>query len=156
MYKNKKIAVVVPAYKEEELIRETLSSIPEYVDRIYAVDDGSPDRTYEIMRKIAEEDPRVICMKHEKNGGVGVAIVTGYKKALQDRMDIAVVMAGDNQMNASFLTDLLEPIVNGRADYVKANRLLSPRYRIGMGKWRFFGNSILTFLTKIASWIKSC
>ncbi len=151
MYKNKKIAVVVPAYKEEELIEETLSSIPEYVDRIYAVDDGSPDRTYEVMRKIAEEDPRIICMKHEENGGVGVAIVTGYKKALQDRMDIAVVMAGDNQMNASFLPDLLEPIINGRADYVKANRLLSPRYRIGMGKWRFFGNSILTFLTKIAS-----
>ncbi len=151
MYKNKKIAVVIPAYKEEKLIGETLSYIPEYVDRIYAVDDGSPDRTYEIMLKIAKEDPRIICMKHKKNGGVGAAIVTGYKKALEDEMDIAVVMAGDNQMDASFLPDLLEPIIKGRADYVKANRLLSPRYRLGMGKWRFFGNSILTFLTKIAS-----
>jgi glycosyltransferase involved in cell wall biosynthesis len=103
------------------------------------------------MLKIAKEDPRIICMKHKKNEGVGAAIVTGYKKALEDGMDIAVVMAGDNQMDASFLPDLLEPIIKGRADYVKANRLLSPRYRLGMGKWRFFGNSILTFLTKIAS-----
>jgi glycosyltransferase involved in cell wall biosynthesis len=151
MYKNKKIAVVVPAYQEERLIGETLSSIPEYVDKIYAVDDGSTDRTFEIMQEFAKKDSRIICIKHDKNRGPGAAIVTGYRRALQDKMDIVAVMAGDNQMDPAYLPDLLEPIIEGRADYTKGNRLLNPEYRKGMSKWRFFGNSILTFLTKIAS-----
>jgi glycosyltransferase involved in cell wall biosynthesis len=151
MYKQQKIAVVVPAYKEEELIGETLLSIPKYVDKVYAVDDGSPDRTYEIIQKIAEKDSRIVPIKRKENGGVGAAIVTGYKKALQDKMDIAVVMAGDNQMDPAFMPALLAPIVDGKADYAKGNRLLSPEYRGAMNRWRFFGNAILTFLTKIAS-----
>jgi len=153
MFKKRKIAAVVPAYEEEELIGETLSSIPKYVDKIYAVDDGSPpsDRTFEIMQELAKKDPRIVCMRHEKNRGPGTAIVTGYKRALKDGMDIAVVMAGDNQMDPEYLPDFLEPIVEGRAEYSKGNRLLNPEYRKGMSKWRFFGNSILTLLTKIAS-----
>jgi len=151
MYKNHKIAVVVPAYNEEKLIGETLSSIPEYVDKVYAVDDGSTDRTFEIVQEFAKKDSRIVCIKHEKNRGPGAAIVTGYKRALQDKMDIVAVMAGDNQMDPAYLPDLLEPIIEGRADYAKGNRLLNPEYRRGMSRWRFFGNSILTFLTKIAS-----
>lgn len=77
MYKQKTIAVVVPAYNEGELIGETLSSIPEYVDKIYAVDDGSPDETFQIIQGIAEKDSRVIPIKVIKNGWVGAAIVTG-------------------------------------------------------------------------------
>lgn len=151
MYKQKKIAIVVPAYKEEELIKETLSLIPEYVDKIYAVDDGSPDKTFQIIQEFAEKDSRVVPIKHEKNGGVGAAIVSGYKKSLEDGMDIAVVMAGDNQMDPDYLPDLLNPIIEGRADYAKGNRLLHKEYRKGMSKWRVFGNIMLTFLTKIAS-----
>jgi len=151
MYKNHRIAVVVPAYNEEELIDETLSSIPEYVDKIYAVDDGSQDGTFRVMKKIADKDPRIVCIKHEKNRGVGAAIVTGYKRAIQDKMDVAAVMAGDNQMDPAHLPDLLEPIIEGRADYAKGNRLINAEYREGMSSWRFLGNSILTLLTKIAS-----
>lgn len=151
MYKQKTIAVVVPAYKEEELIGETLSSIPDYVDRIYAVDDGSPDRTFEIMQKFAERDPRIVPVKVIQNGGVGATIVTGYKRSLEDGMDVVVVMAGDNQMDPDYLLDILAPVVDGRADYSKGNRLFSPEYRRGMSRWRLFGNLILTFLNKVAS-----
>jgi len=151
MYKKRKIAVVVPAYKEEELIGETLSSIPKYVDRIYSIDDGSPDRTFEIIQEIAKKDPRVVCIRHEKNGGVGSAIVSGYKRALEEKIDVVAVMAGDNQMDPAFLPGLLDPIVGGKADYAKGNRLLNPGYRKGMSRWRLFGNSILTFLTKVSS-----
>lgn len=151
MYRGRKIGVVVPAYNEEMLIGETLSGIPEYVDKIYVVDDGSTDRTAEIVEEFAKKDNRIILIRHEKNRGVGAAIVSGYKKALEDGMDIVAVMAGDNQMDPAFLPDLLDPIVEGKADYAKGNRLLSPEYRRGMSKWRFFGNSILTLLTKIAS-----
>ena len=66
-------------------------------------------------------------------------------------MDIAVVMAGDNQMDPAYLPNLLDPIINRQADYAVGNRLQTPEYRKGMSPWRFFGNAILTLLTKIAS-----
>jgi len=153
MYKEQKIGVVVPAYKEEEFIGETLSGIPDYVDKIYTVDDCSPDNTAEVIKEfqIQNKDKRIVLTRHERNKGVGAAIVTGYKKAREDGIDIAAVMAGDNQMDPEQLPDLLDPIVEGKADYTKGNRLLSPEYRRGMTKWRFLGNSLLTMLTKIGS-----
>ncbi len=151
MYRDKKIGVVVPAYKEELLIKETLKSIPDYVDRVYVVNDCSPDRTGEIIAEFAKHDDRVVPLTHEVNKGVGAAIVTGYEEALKEGMDIAAVMAGDNQMDPEFLPELLDPIVDKKADYTIGNRLMSQEYRQQMSKWRFFGNSILTLLTKIAS-----
>jgi len=151
MFRDKKIAVVVPAYNEEMLIGDTLTSVPDYVDKIYVVNDCSTDKTAEIVEALAGEDQRIECINHEKNKGVGAAIITGYKEALNDHMDITAVMAGDNQMDPAFLKSFLDPIVDGTADYTKGNRLLSPEFRKGMSKWRFFGNSILTFLTKVSS-----
>ena len=150
-YRGHTIAVVVPAYNEEVLIGETLESIPGFVTRIYAVDDCSDDRTWNIIRDHAEKDWRIIPIHHEENKGVGASIITGYKKAQKDGMDIAAVMAGDNQMDPAFLPKLLDPIINGKCDYTIGNRLISPVYRKGMSKWRFFGNAVLTFLTKMAS-----
>lgn len=150
-YRNKLIAVVVPAYNEEQLIGETLGGIPDYVARIYAVDDGSSDRTGEIIEEYARRDSRIFPIHHNPNKGVGAAITAGYRRAVEDGMDIAVVMAGDNQMDPVQLPLLLDPIIDSRADYTKGNRLISEAYRTGMSPWRSFGNSILTFLTKIAS-----
>lgn len=152
MYKEHTIGVVVPAYNEQKLIGETLASIPGYVDRIYVVDDASIDDTTERIQEFCKDkDERVVFIKHEQNGGVGAAIVSGYKRALEDEIEITAVMAGDNQMDPEQLPNLLDPIVEGRADYTKGNRLLSREYRRGMTKWRFFGNSLLTLLTKIGS-----
>lgn len=151
MYRNKLIAVVVPAYIEELLIEPTLTSIPDFVDRIYAVNDASPDRTGAIIDTCAENDPRIIPIHHEKNKGVGAAIISGYKQAIKDSMDIAVVMAGDNQMDPAFLPELLDPVADGVVDYTVGNRLVNEQFRKGMSKWRFVGNSVLTLLTKIAS-----
>ena len=151
MYKEHTIGVVVPAYKEEEFIGETLSGIPDYVDKIYTVDDASTDDTAEIIENFKNKDKRIIFIRHETNKGVGGAIVSGYKRALEDEIDITAVMAGDNQMDPEQLPNLLEPIIDGKADYTKGNRLLSPEYRRGMTKWRFLGNSLLTLLTKIGS-----
>jgi len=150
-YKNKTIGIVIPAFNEERLIGDTLRSIPKYVDRVYVIDDCSKDKTAEITQVFAKNDPRVTCISHEKNKGVGAAIITGYKKAMEDGVDIAAVMAGDNQMDPKHLPALLNPIVDGSADYTKGNRLLNAEFRKGMSKWRSFGNTILTFLTKMAS-----
>ncbi len=150
-YRNHTIGVVIPAYNEELLIGETISSVPAFVSKIYVVDDCSKDKTWALIMEHAGEDPRIVPIHHEKNKGVGASIITGYKKVIEDGIDIAAVMAGDNQMDPSFLPNLLNPIVDGKCDYTMGNRLINPEYRKGMSKWRFFGNSILTLLTKIAS-----
>jgi len=80
MYRNKKIGVVIPAYKEELLIVPTLESVPDFVDRVYAVNDASPDRTGSLIDSYAERDSRVVPIHHQKNKGVGGAIISGYKK----------------------------------------------------------------------------
>jgi glycosyltransferase involved in cell wall biosynthesis len=143
------IGVVVPAYNEEQLIEETINGIPKYVKRIYIIDDCSTDSTPEILKRMA--DPRVLSIRHEKNLGVGAAIVTGYKQSFEDDMDIVAVMAGDNQMDPEQLPRLLMPIIEGRADYTKGNRLISKDFRRGMSKWRSIGNAMLTMITKIGS-----
>ena len=149
MYKGYKLGIVVPAYNEEELISETLEGMPQIADRIYVVDDGSTDATRQIIEGFAGE--RFCILPNGQNRGVGAAIVTGYKKCLEEGMDIAVVMAGDKQMDAKYLPQLLRPIIEGKADYAKGNRLSRLGHRSGMSNWRFFGNWLLTLLTRIAS-----
>ena len=150
MYRGNRIAVVVPAYNEEQLITETLTTIPEYVDKIYAVNDGSSDDTAQIIDTLAERDSRIIPI-HQKNQGVGSAIVSGYNHSLDDRIDITAVMAGDNQMDPAHLPSLLDPIVDGDADYTKGNRLYDSNFKKGMSVWRLTGNTMLTVLTKFSS-----
>ncbi|MDD5141893.1 glycosyltransferase family 2 protein [Methanoregula sp.] len=151
LYRGSKIGVVVPAYNEERLIGDTLAGIPEFVCRVYVVNDCSKDRTQEVVEYYAKNDPSIVPITHEVNQGVGAAIVTGYKKALEDKMDYVAVMAGDNQMDPRFLPELLDPVVEQRCDYTMGNRLINQEFRKGMSKWRYLGNSVLTMLTKIAS-----
>jgi len=102
MLQGKRVAVVVPAHDEETLIAATLGGIPAFVDRIYVVDDGSRDATVERARGAG--DGRVEIVTHDRNRGVGAAIVTGYKRALEVGDDVVCVMAADNQMDPADLT----------------------------------------------------
>jgi len=149
LFKAYKIGVVVPAYNEALLIQETIDGIPDYVDKIYVINDCSTDRTGEIVDQMV--DPRIVPIHHEVNKGVGAAIINGYKRALADEMDLVAVMAGDNQMDPTHLPRLLFPIIEGKADYTKGNRLISKDLRKGMSAWRAFGNGLLTLITKIGS-----
>lgn len=151
MYKDRKIHVVVPAHNEEKLIGKTISTMPDYVDRIIVVDDCSKDATYNVARSFIEKlGTRLIIIKHKRNQGVGAAIVTGYKKALSEKADVVAVMAGDAQMDPKQLSRLIDPIVADKADYTKGNRLFSKEIE-KMPRKRQRGNAILTLLTKIAS-----
>jgi glycosyltransferase involved in cell wall biosynthesis len=149
MLEGKKVAVVVPAHNEEGLIGATLQGIPGFVDRIYVVDDSSTDATAERARAV--EDPRVEVITHDRNRGVGAAIVTGYKRALAERMDATAVMAGDNQMDPDELELLTTPIVRDELDYAKANRLFTGSAWKLIPRNRYIGNAILSLFTKVAS-----
>jgi glycosyltransferase involved in cell wall biosynthesis len=151
MYRGKTIAVVVPAYNEERQIAKVIETMPELVDRIVVVDDASHDNTKAVILGCQATNPRVELIAHARNQGVGGAIATGYKWARDQGMDVAVVMAGDAQMDPDELPGLLDPIVEGQVDYTKGNRLHSGEAFHKIPKARFFGNAILSMLTKVAS-----
>jgi glycosyltransferase involved in cell wall biosynthesis len=149
MYDGKRVAVVVPAYDEERLVVETIRGIPELVDRIYVVDDASRDGTAAAAASVG--DPRVEVISHARNAGVGAAIVTGYRRALEEGIDVACVMAADNQMDPVELPGLVGPVVRGEVEYAKANRLVSGEAWKVIPRTRYLGNAVLSLLTKIAS-----
>jgi glycosyltransferase involved in cell wall biosynthesis len=149
MLEGRRVAVVVPAYDEERLVVETLRGIPGFVDRIYVVDDGSSDGTGEQARSLG--DPRVDVIRHEGNRGVGAAIASGYRRALEEGIDVTCVMAADNQMDATELEGLAGPVARGEVEYAKANRLVSGEAWKVIPHTRYLGNAVLSLLTKIAS-----
>jgi glycosyltransferase involved in cell wall biosynthesis len=144
-----RVAVVVPAHDEEKLIAETIRSIPEFVDRIFVVDDASRDGTVAAARDAG--DPRVQVVEHERNLGVGAAIVTGYKRARDERIDVTAVMAADAQMDPNDLETLVGPVARREVDYAKANRLFTGQAWDVIPRYRYLGNAFLSLMTKIAS-----
>ncbi len=149
MLEGKSLAVVVPAYDEEQLVATTIRGIPDFVDKIIVVDDASRDGTADAAR--AAGDARVDVVTHERNAGVGAAIVTGYRRAVADGADVVCVMAADNQMDPDDLEGIALPVVRGEVEYAKANRLVSGQAWQVIPRSRYLGNAMLSFLTKIAS-----
>lgn len=154
MYEGKKVGVVVPAYNEEKLIAKVLESMPDYVDHICVVDDCSHDGTCDRVRSYLGRESfneRLELIRHTANRGVGAAIVTGYRKAAEEGMDVVAVMAGDAQMDPTELERVLGPVVRDEADYVKGNRLFTGEAWQLIPRHRYLGNAFLSLLTKIAS-----
>ena len=149
MLEGKRVGVVIPAYNEEHLIAATIAGIPDFVDRITVVDDRSQDGTVAAVETI--QDPRVKLIVHDQNGGVGASIVSGYKDAIAERIDVTAVMAADNQMDPDDLRTLVEPVVHDQVDYAKANRLFTGQAWELIPRYRYLGNAVLSLLTKIAS-----
>jgi len=149
LYKNKTIGVVVPAYNEELFVGEVIQTMPAFVDRIYVVNDCSSDNTLKICTGISEK--RLTVISHEKRQGPGAAMLTGYKKALEENMDITAIMAGDGQMDPAILHEIIEPVYQGAADYTKGDRLSVHGNRRGMPLLRLIGNNLLTYIIGVAS-----
>jgi glycosyltransferase involved in cell wall biosynthesis len=146
---GKRVAVVIPAYNEEQLLGATIEGIPNFVDQVYVIDDASHDGTVEAARNV--RDRRVEVIEHERNQGVGAAIVTGYKRAHAAGNDVTAVMAADNQMDPDDLEHICAPVARGDVDYAKANRLFTGQAWELIPRYRYLGNAILSLLTKIAS-----
>ena len=144
-----RIFVVIPMYRVEAHIREVIAGIPPWVEGIVAVDDASPDASAE--QALAGGDPRVTLVRHSKNQGVGGAMITGYTRAVELGATIMVKMDGDGQMSPEFLSDIVQPLVSGQADYAKGNRFVMSDALLNMPTVRRLGNLGLSFLTKLAS-----
>lgn len=149
MFEGLRVAVVVPAYLEQAHVASVITSMPALVDHIIVVDDASPDGTSAAASAVG--DPRTEVLRHEHNKGVGGAIVTGHRRALELGADVSVVMAGDGQMDPLQLPRLLHPLAHEGYAFAKANRFYSATSFAGMPTHRIIGNVLLTFMTKAAS-----
>lgn len=145
-----RIAVVIPCYRVRAQILGVLAKIGPDVSGIYCVDDACPDGSGTIVESRCR-DPRVRVIRHQENGGVGAATITGYYAALMDGADVIVKIDGDGQMDPSLIPDFVKPISSGRADYVKGNRFFYLEDHVGMPSIRILGNGALSFLTKLSS-----
>jgi glycosyltransferase involved in cell wall biosynthesis len=151
MLKNKKIGVVVPAHNEELLIVDTLRGMPTFVDKIVVVNDASTDKTKQRILAEQRKQKRIVFIDHKENKGLGATLADGYLEASKLGLDVIAVMAGDNQMDPNDLKDVVMPVVEGKVDYTKGNRLLVKDVSKVMPKYRFIGNIIATFMTKFAT-----
>ena len=149
MLRGHRIAVVVPAFNEADKISRTVRSIPGFVDHVIVVDDGSADGTARIAARSGRRGLEVVV--HEQNRGVGAAIATGYRRALVLGADATAVMTGDAQMDPADLSNLLAPVLAGRADYAKGNRFAWRGCWREMPLTRFLGNVALSWLTRLAT-----
>jgi glycosyltransferase involved in cell wall biosynthesis len=144
-----RIIVVIPAFQAEKQITDVLRGIPKFVSAIVVIDDCSPDHTSELVTGC--DDSRIHLVRHERNQGVGGAVLTGYRKALELGAEIIVKMDSDDQMDPAYLIPLIAPILAGQADYTKGNRFLHADKLKSMPIIRRVGNAGLSFLTKAAS-----
>ncbi len=151
MYKQKSVCVIIPAYNEATQITRVLEAMPAFIDTVVVVDDASTDQTAATVQNHASSDSRVVLLRHDENRGCGGALVTGYRWAVDNRLDIAVRMDGDGQMNPDDLPALLDPIAEERADYAKGNRFFYGNAYNQMPPLRYFGIAFLSLLTKIVS-----
>ena len=152
MYRGKRISIIIPVHNEENLIIPTLMGIPNYVDKIIVIDDGSEDSTRSLV--LSYDDERVELIALGENKGVGNAVKVGYIGSLQYNIDIVVAIGGDHQFDLENLPLLLDPIVDDEADYVKGNRFLVDAKEVMPNK-RYFGNIFLSMLTRMASGVRT-
>jgi len=147
---KKVVAVVIPCYKVQKQIIGVLNSIGNEIDHIIVVDDCCPDNSADLVEK-KFLDERLILIRMEKNSGVGGAVIQGYKKAIEMKVDVIVKLDGDGQMDPSRIADLIDPIVKNKADYTKGNRFFNVESLGKMPAVRLIGNAGLSFLSKLST-----
>lgn len=144
------IAVVIPSYKVKDFILDVVASVPARVQQIYVVDDACPVGSGKHVQEHCT-DPRVRVIFHEVNRGVGGAVMTGYRAAIEDGADVLVKIDGDGQMDPALIDDFVDPIVRGEADYTKGNRFYDLESLGNMPKLRVFGNAALSLMAKVST-----
>ena len=150
MNTDAKVALIIPCYKVKRHIVEVLQAIGSEVSQIYVIDDCCPEESGKYV-KSQVKDQRITVLTHQKNTGVGGALLTGYRQAIKDKMTIAIKVDGDGQMDTNLIPRFIAPILAGKADYTKGNRFYELESLSTMPKLRLFGNALLSFINKLAS-----
>jgi glycosyltransferase involved in cell wall biosynthesis len=145
-----KIAVVIPCHRVARHVLPLLARIGPEAQRIYVVDDACPEGSGDLVARECT-DPRVVVVRNERNLGVGGAVLAGYRRALDDGMDVLVKLDGDGQMDPALLPAFVAPIVAGEADYAKGNRFHDLDLIGRMPRVRIVGNAALSFMTKLST-----
>jgi glycosyltransferase involved in cell wall biosynthesis len=149
MYRKNIVGVIILAYDVDQFIKDVIAGLPDFVDRIYVIDDCSKDNTFNVVSGL--KHPKVTLIRHEINKGPGAGLKTGFHAALKDNLDIVVKIDGDGQMAPDQIENLIIPIIEKQSDYTKGNRLSKASDRQGMPLFRMVGNYILTWLTRFGS-----
>lgn len=145
-----RIAVIIPSYRVKRHILEVIRSIPDRVFRIYVIDDACPEGSGDFVTS-NNTDSRVCVICHQKNKGVGSAVMTGYQAAIEDGAEIIVKVDGDGQMDAALIPYFVEPILSGEADYTKGNRFYNLEQIRSMPRIRLIGNAVLSLMAKLST-----
>lgn len=145
------ISVIIPCYNVAKHIEEVVGNIPSDVTWIIAVNDRSKDDTEKVLNELKEKNRRLVVINHEVNQGVGGAMLTGFQKSLELNCTISIKMDGDNQMDSSYIHQLIKPIIQNKADYTKGNRFRDFKALKKMPVTRRIGNLGLSFCIKAAS-----
>ena len=145
------VTVVIPCYNVARHIENVIRNLPPEVNWIIAVNDVSKDNTGEVLQRLKENNNKLIVIHHDNNLGVGGAMISGYKKALELDSDITIKIDGDDQMDSSNIPFLIKPLIDGKADYTKGNRFRDFKALKQMPAIRRMGNLGLSFLIKAAS-----
>ena len=146
MAKKPKVIIVLPAYNAEKTLQKTVADIPRGVaDEVILVDDVSRDLTVEIAKKIG-----LTVYVHPTNRGYGGNQKTCYLRALEHGADIAVMLHPDYQYDPKVVPDLIQPIVEGKADAVFGSRMMKGgALEGGMPLWKHNANILLTALENV-------
>ncbi|HEX6099548.1 MAG TPA: glycosyltransferase family 2 protein [Thermoanaerobaculia bacterium] len=150
------VAAVIPAFNVAAELGDVLRQMPMVFKTVIVVDDGSRDTTAAVVERYAQLDPRILLLRHESNQGVGAAVITGFAKALESGADIVVKIDGDGQMPLWLVPNLVQPLIDGVADYTKGNRFRDFGAVRAMPFVRRVGNVILSFLSKAATGYWQC
>lgn len=142
--------MVIPCYRVTAHILDVVGAVPASVERIYVVDDACPDGSGALVASKAS-DPRVRVLHNAENQGVGGATLLGYRKALEEQMDVVVKIDGDGQMDPALIPRFVAPIAKGAADYTKGNRFFSLEMLRPMPMGRLMGNAAISIVNKAVS-----
>ena len=149
MYHNLIIAVAIPCYKVAQHLQNVVAGIPDFVDHILLVDDCSPDSTPALVDSLTSSHPRITPLHHDMNCGVGGAMKTAFRKAMEIGVDVVVKLDGDGQMDPTYIAPLVEALTD--ADFAKGNRLFDRQMLKRMPAARRMGNMGIGFMVKTAS-----
>lgn len=143
--------MAIPCLNEAKLISKTISNVPDFVDKIYVIDDGSTDDTGDVVKDLARKDKRIKLLINEKNMGNGYSVTRAFREAIKEEYDINCIVAGDNQCRQDYLPKLIDEVIDDHCDYAKANRFANVEELKQMPRFRKFANIFMSFINKFAT-----